>query len=1489
MISLTKTPAMKRVLLLLLLAVSVLPSMAQKNLNPAPVIQRCATQEAIERRYLTDPMFRMQMEQRERDFQQWLAAHPGGAPVTEALTGIVTIPVVVHVVLPNPQIVTDADIEYFINRLNLDFSGLNPDSTNGTLFYGVRGHSLLRFCLAKRDPSGNYTSGIERRVGSVPIGFGEPQAIKSFASGGLSPWNTSNYYNVWVGLSSGGLLGIAPEIGPGTATSDGVCINYQAFANNPCYTIGAFNLARTAVHEIGHNFGLYHTFQGGCAATNDMGQLTSPGCVLPAPVLALTDDTPAQSASTSGCPAGTVAAGCASSPNPPGKQYQNYMDYTDDACYSMFSNTQVERMHWVTENCRAGYLTSNGCQLPASTVPLDAAAIEVISPTGSEVVGCSVINYPLSGCSGAFTPKVRIENRGSTTLTSVTVQMTLNGVPVPAQTFSVNLAYGKNTVVTLAGATAVPGANTISFTVSNPNGGADGNAANNTIAINPTFTPPAATALPFAQDFTGVTFPPANMTINNPNANNTWVRSANGNGNAGSAFIDNYNFNLTGQTDDIRTRLLAVPLVDSLILTFDLAHKNFPGFNDRLQVLVSSDCGTTLTASGTNPVFDRSGAALATAGSSTANYTTPAAGDWRNQRVAIFVGAGSPFATSGNIIVVFRATNGYGNNIFLDNINIAPKYDRDMQVTAIINPVAVQCAGSITPLVTVRNNGIQTVDSYRVGYIVDNGTPVVSPVINTPLAPGATTNVTLAAFTPAAGNHTFRSYTQDPVSASGSGEQLPGNDTASIAFTILPSLANINENFVAVTFPPVSWGLLNPNANNTWVRNANGNGNAGSMFIDNYNFNLTGQIDEMQLPSVNTTGASTLFVAFDLAHKNFPGFNDRLQVLYSTDCGVTWASTGFDRSGAALATAGSSTANYTAPAAADWVRQTVAINLCTSPAPQVRVAFRATNGYGNNIFLDNISVAPGSPTVTQPANQTVCNGAATTAVTFTGTVAGTTFSWTNNTPSIGLAANGTGNIAAFNAVNTGAAPVVATITVTPAVGTCTGTPATFTITVNPTPNAVATPASQTICTGTAMTTIALTSAVSGTTYTWTRDNTATATGIAPNGSGNISGSLTNTTTSPVTVTFTITPSANGCTGAPITATVTVNPLPTITCPANITVPSTLGFCTAPVTYTPTATGVPTPVFSYSTTGATVASGSGTGSGLTFNLGVTTVNLTATNACGAASCSFTVTVTDSQLPVVTQQPANRTVCAGSNATFSVTATNVLSYQWQQWNGSAWNNIPGATASTYTATNVTQSMNTTSYRAVLTGLCTVINSNHATLYVNPLPTIQLSASPYLSLLPNQTTTITATVNPTGGSFVWSLNGSPISGVNGPVLGPLGVDDIGTYSTRYTDPNGCISTSANIVLNGLAGENLWVYPNPNQGEFVVRYYNQNNESLTLNIYNSLGQRILQRVFVTTTAYTSMNINLGSGFSEGVYVVEVVNSAGQQVGAKRVVIRHK
>ncbi|MFN0013238.1 MAG: hypothetical protein ACKVU2_01705, partial [Saprospiraceae bacterium] len=93
--------------------------------------------------------------------------------------------------------------------------------------------------------------------------------------------------------------------------------------------------------------------------------------------------------------------------------------------------------------------------------------------------------------------------------------------------------------------------------------------------------------------------------------------------------------------------------------------------------------------------------------------------------------------------------------------------------------------------------------------------------------------------------------------------------------------------------------------------------------------------------------------------------------------------------------------------------------------------------------------------------------------------------------------------------------------------------------------------------------------------------------------------------------------------------------PTFTaCPsAPVTANTTTGQCTAAVTYNVAADGTPAPALIYAFTGVTTGSGNGTGSEATFNQGNTIVTVTATNFCGTPTCSFTVTVSDSEQPTL----------------------------------------------------------------------------------------------------------------------------------------------------------------------------------------------------------------------------------------------------------------
>ena len=165
--------------------------------------------------------------------------------------------------------------------------------------------------------------------------------------------------------------------------------------------------------------------------------------------------------------------------------------------------------------------------------------------------------------------------------------------------------------------------------------------------------------------------------------------------------------------------------------------------------------------------------------------------------------------------------------------------------------------------------------------------------------------------------------------------------------------------------------------------------------------------------------------------------------------------------------------------------------------------------------------------VNSVGNQIVSNGFDTSLVEFSTTnVNGTTtFSWTNDLTTIGLAASGTGDIPAFTAINTGTSPVIATITVTPTFEnggvSCTGPATPFEITVNPT--AQVNPTVDMVVTDGDDIDIPFSTINTGGTSTYTWTNTDPTTGLTNTGSSDIGFTAVNTGTSPITTTVVVTP------------------------------------------------------------------------------------------------------------------------------------------------------------------------------------------------------------------------------------------------------------------------------------------------------------------------------------------------------------------------------
>jgi hypothetical protein len=269
---------------------------------------------------------------------------------TEArFAGVVHIPVVVHVVWNTAeQNISDAQVVSQIDVLNRDFRATNPDvSTVPSAFSGLVADSRMEFFLATTDPAGNPTGGVTRDSTSV-ASFSTDDAVKAAATGGADPWPADHYLNIWVAPLGGGLLGYAQFPG-GPAETDGVVITYTAFGTTGTAT-PPFHLGRTATHEIGHYFNLFHIWGddgSGCGGSDEV------------------DDTPNQAGPNVGVPTFPHVT-CGNGPN--GDLFMDYMDYVDDPVMVMFTQGQAARMEACVDTVRSSLPYVESRPTPAGPV-----------------------------------------------------------------------------------------------------------------------------------------------------------------------------------------------------------------------------------------------------------------------------------------------------------------------------------------------------------------------------------------------------------------------------------------------------------------------------------------------------------------------------------------------------------------------------------------------------------------------------------------------------------------------------------------------------------------------------------------------------------------------------------------------------------------------------------------------------------------------------------------------------------------------------------------------------------------------------------------------------------------------------------------------------------------------------------------------------------------------------------------------------------------
>jgi|GEM_PF-1949402 len=326
----------------------------------AQEINRCATMEKIFHEIPENERMQNYM-----GFEKWMQGNLNKLirkDTKDSQQEVYVVPVVVHVIHNGEPIgegsnIPAAQVRSQIEVLNQDFRRFNGDRDNTPeVFKGVAADAQIEFRLALLGPDGSILDepGIHRFDGEKEV-WNDSQLDSDLKP--ITSWDPKLYMNIWVANLGNSLLGYASwpkaseNIGvpfePGSDSQDGVVINNVVFGSNFAgfgtfqkITDNRYDRGRTTTHEVGHFFGLLHPWGivGGCndddfcedtpTTITDRDDVFSP-CTFPDP------DSPNS---------------CVEDEDDLPDMFQNFMDYTADACMNLFTMEQASRMSSTLEN-----------------------------------------------------------------------------------------------------------------------------------------------------------------------------------------------------------------------------------------------------------------------------------------------------------------------------------------------------------------------------------------------------------------------------------------------------------------------------------------------------------------------------------------------------------------------------------------------------------------------------------------------------------------------------------------------------------------------------------------------------------------------------------------------------------------------------------------------------------------------------------------------------------------------------------------------------------------------------------------------------------------------------------------------------------------------------------------------------------------------------------------------------------------------------------
>jgi uncharacterized repeat protein (TIGR01451 family) len=373
----------------------------------------------------------------------------------------------------------------------------------------------------------------------------------------------------------------------------------------------------------------------------------------------------------------------------------------------------------------------------------------------------------------------------------------------------------------------------------------------------------------------------------------------------------------------------------------------YSGSDDRVVVQLSTDGGTSFADLGSVSRYDAA--------------CSPAC--W-NEHVFDL----SPFMGEGNVVVGFLGISEYGNNIFVDDVNIRG-LDPDLSTSTKSAPGAVPPGDEITYIIDIINSWSAPASA---ATLVD---PLPTDTTCVPMSVTCSSGICLhndaleriewSGTVPAAGTVTVTFVVDTGAVPCGvvvtntaviDDPDMTGGPVTVVATTrVAETQAAVDESFTGTTFPPGGWSeelVIDPGTDPDWSRVTSGTSPNIAPYTDpamakfnSYDTQATASA-RLSTPSFDVTGFTMPTLSFWMSHDlGYSSATDLIQPQVSTDGGMSWVDLGtpvlrYDPS--------------CSPAC--WLKHSFDMAAYIG-VTGVRIGLLAVCDDGNNLFVDDVVVA----------------------------------------------------------------------------------------------------------------------------------------------------------------------------------------------------------------------------------------------------------------------------------------------------------------------------------------------------------------------------------------------------------------------------------------------------------------------------------------------------------------------------------------------------